>query len=243
MFGLFCKTDIILEKSIRKRKGNKLSYICGKEMEGSGLGEMEKNMPEKETKKKEIKHKLSPKSMLQMLLLISFLVFLAYIGYRTIAEPSAQDQMDYHADGENSGENEAEKGSQTKNQETSGKKNTFTEEGLDYSFQIINMRQEAMDLMGLEIEELADALHEWTYYNGYSMATTATFYPYLEIDFRRQIYKMTMRLDDDVRTIVNLQYYRDKKSLVLNAAGAGGDAALESDLGTEQKNTDGGETE
>lgn len=128
------------------------------------------------------------------------------VAGREVKEVDAQDNRDGQP-----GKEEKEE----KTQENS------KEEEKEEDFQITGISQEALEIMGMDRKELSETLSEWTYYNGYSMAEGAEFYPYMEIDFQNQICKMTLRLDDDVETVVNLQYYKEKKKLELNVVGAG----------------------
>lgn len=107
----------------------------------------------------------------------------------------------------------------TESSEEGETERVFTDESDTGVFQIINMRQEMLELMGLEQAELAEELKAWTYYNGYSMATSATFYAMITIDYSRNLYSLTMRLNDDVGTIINMEYYKDKKNLVFSSFG------------------------
>lgn len=137
----------------------------------------------------------------KVILLVLFLCLLGYTGYYV---------------GKQNPEMEIEQGEE----EEKERKRTFVEEDLQYSFQLINLRQEVLDLMGLEQEELANALAEWTYENGYSMATGAIFYSTLTIDYNTDSYMMSLRLlNDDVETVLNMEYYKDQRSLILKAIG------------------------
>lgn len=82
---------------------------------------------------------------------------------------------------------------------------------LDYTFQIYELPDTAYDLMETTQEDLSKALKDWTYYNGYSTARSAAFYPTITIELLKNNYKMQLQLDDDSHSILTMEYNKDSK--------------------------------
>ena len=82
------------------------------------------------------------------------------------------------------------------------------DELLNYSFQIYQLPEDAYSILGFSEQRLSEELKDWTYYNGYSQAVSATFYSDMTIDFNLGSYVMQCVLDDPDQTVITVEYLK-----------------------------------
>lgn len=88
------------------------------------------------------------------------------------------------------------------------------DELLNYSFQIYQLPEDAYSILGFSEQRLSEELKDWTYYNGYSQAVSATFYSDMTIDFNLGSYMMQCVLDDPDQTVITVEYLKNGTKLL-----------------------------
>lgn len=88
-----------------------------------------------------------------------------------------------------------------------------TEDLMNYNFKINGMSEEAYTVLGFQSDRMAEFLKTWTYENGYSRATSATFFQSMAIDFNEHSYTMQCELDDEEKTVITVIYLQKRDLL------------------------------
>lgn len=90
------------------------------------------------------------------------------------------------------------------------------DELLNYSFQIYQLPEDAYSILGFSEQRLSEELKDWTYYNGYSQAVSATFYSDMTIDFNLGSYVMQCVLDDPDQTVITMEYLKKRDKITFH---------------------------
>lgn len=86
----------------------------------------------------------------------------------------------------------------------------------NYSFKIHQLPEDAYSILGFSEQRLSKELKDWTYYNGYSQAVSATFYSYMTIDFNLGSYVMQCVLDDPDQIVITVEYLKKRDKITFH---------------------------
>ena len=76
--------------------------------------------------------------------------------------------------------------------------------------------EDAYSILGFSEQRLSEELKDWTYYNGYSQAVSATFYSDMTIDFNLGSYVMQCVLDDPDQTVITVEYLKKRDKITFH---------------------------
>ena len=79
-----------------------------------------------------------------------------------------------------------------------------------------SLPEDAYSILGFSEQRLSEELKDWTYYNGYSQAVSATFYSDMTIDFNLGSYVMQCVLDDPDQTVITVEYLKKRDKITFH---------------------------